>query len=690
MRRRRWGVPRRVLRPLVKASPSPGLWGRVGRYCGQTLGWPLECGYRLIIDDPAEWIQRTIVDSCTYEPNIEAIIRALLEPGDTFFDIGANIGYHTLGAAATGARVYAFEPVPRLRNRLVGNLRLNGLGRRVVVSELALSNRNGSTEFYLARRLDDGSHSLIPGVPAQSIECITVQTARLDDHLQASGTPLPTVMKIDVEGAEALVLDGAVALLDSATPPAIIIETADRLADQIQETASSVLGRLFQRNYHVFRIPEAAGPLQPVSPNRVSGELANYVGVPAGSPLLDRLQSRLPASLRPARGTPGLPVAQPATDGQADGLSGPLVSIILPTYNGSAYLDGALRSCLNQTYRNLELIVVDDCSTDDTPNILRRWAEKDARIRVVTHETNKKLPGALNTGFAHARGEYLTWTSDDNLYEPQALERMVGVLTAQPDVSVVYATYSVIDDAGQVINTMPAKPPSELVLGNVVGACFLYTKAVQEAIGPYDEAIFLAEDYDFWLRAAQRFQFAPLNTDLYAYREHQKSLSASRCIEFSAAYCKAVSKSLDYFASSEPALKGRVFFKFGVHLFAAGRLDEARDALRRSVVEFKTLELWPGFAVNQLIYTHGGELRDESSLRSLLGLVNDVSGSSRLAPSAILSGMHVVASFKAHREGSRSRVRFHFTRAVRHNPMCLANRGLVKIFLQACTGWAGL
>ena len=98
------------------------------------------------------------------------------------FDVGANIGYHTLGAAATGARVYAFEPVPRLRNRLADNLRLNGLERRVVASELALSNRNGSAELYLARRLDDGSHSLIPGVPAHSVECITVQTVRLDDH----------------------------------------------------------------------------------------------------------------------------------------------------------------------------------------------------------------------------------------------------------------------------------------------------------------------------------------------------------------------------------------------------------------------------------------------------------------------------------------------------------------------------
>jgi FkbM family methyltransferase len=284
----------------VKASSVPGLPGLVGRYCGHTLGWPLECGYRLIIDDPTEWIQQTIIDSCTYEPNLGLIIAALLGPRATFFDVGANFGYHTLGAAATGARVYAFEPVPRLRQRLAGNLRLNGLERRVIVSEYALSDRSGSADFYLAKRRDDGSHSLIAGVQAQSIDRITVRTTRLDDYLQASGAPPPTVVKIDVEGAEALVLDGAGALLDSATPPAVIIETADRLADQIQESASSVLARLFRRGFQVFRIPEAGGRLQSIVPERVSGDLANYVAVPAGGPLLDRLGARLPAPLRPA------------------------------------------------------------------------------------------------------------------------------------------------------------------------------------------------------------------------------------------------------------------------------------------------------------------------------------------------------------------------------------------------------
>lgn len=375
--------------------------------------------------------------------------------------------------------------------------------------------------------------------------------------------------------------------------------------------------------------------------------------------------------------------APPSADGRARRSDGPLVSIVLPTYNGSRYLDDSIGSCLDQSYDNIELIVVDDCSTDGTPDIIRTRAAQDGRIRVITHEQNKKLPGALNSGFAQARGEYLSWTSDDNLYRPDAIERMVSALTSRPEASVVYAGYSVIDDAGRILNAVPARPPAELVLGNVVGACFLYKKAVQDQVGPYDETIFLAEDYDFWLRAARHFQLAAVDADLYAYREHKRSLSASRCIEFSSAYCEAVSKSRSFFEASEPDLKGRVYFKHGVHLFVAGQIAEARASIRRSVEEHKTLETWPHFAMNQLLYTHGGELRDESSLLQLLELVP---GLDERARGKIVSSLHVVACFKAHRERNPSQVRSHFARAVRHDRQCLGNRGLLKVFAQACVG----
>lgn len=97
----------------------------------------------------------------------------------------------------------------------------------------------------------------------------------------------------------------------------------------------------------------------------------------------------------------------------------PKVSIVLPTYNGARYLRQSIDSCLGQTYRNLELIVVDDASTDTTPEIIRSY--QDPRIRVIRHEKSKMLPESLNTGFRAVSGDYLTWTSDDNYYVPEAI-----------------------------------------------------------------------------------------------------------------------------------------------------------------------------------------------------------------------------------------------------------------------------
>jgi len=106
-----------------------------------------------------------------------------------------------------------------------------------------------------------------------------------------------------------------------------------------------------------------------------------------------------------------------ATDNSA---RSPTVSAVLPTRNGSRYIDRAIESVVEQTFADWELIVVDDASTDDTAAKIDAWARRDERIRSVHLEENRKLPGALNEGFRLAKGDYLTWTSDDNWYAPEA------------------------------------------------------------------------------------------------------------------------------------------------------------------------------------------------------------------------------------------------------------------------------
>jgi glycosyltransferase involved in cell wall biosynthesis len=204
----------------------------------------------------------------------------------------------------------------------------------------------------------------------------------------------------------------------------------------------------------------------------------------------------------------------------------PLVSVVLPTYNGSPYLDQTIQSCLRQTYAHLELIVVDDASTDDTANQVEHYGGSDVRVRLIRHKTNRGLPAALNTGFSFAQGEYYTWISDDNCFRPEALAQMVAVLKCNPMVDVVYSDYSIIDESGRCVERVVVGEPEILLVGNAVGPSFLYRSKVQEQTGHYSESLFLAEDYDFWLRASKSFRFEPLHKDLYLYRRHNASLTA--------------------------------------------------------------------------------------------------------------------------------------------------------------------
>jgi glycosyltransferase involved in cell wall biosynthesis len=205
----------------------------------------------------------------------------------------------------------------------------------------------------------------------------------------------------------------------------------------------------------------------------------------------------------------------------------PLVSIVLPTYNGSKYLASSIESCINQTYQNWELIIVDDASTDDTPSIIEQYLEKDQRIRSVRHSVNRKLPCALNTGFGAAQGEYFTWAEDDNLYHVDAIMEMTTFLENQPDVNFVYTDCTHIDDAGNPVALVIAAPPETLGLDDTVGACFLYRRIVHEKLGGYSEEFFLAEDLDFWIRVMISFKIQPLHRNLIFFRQHKESLTSS-------------------------------------------------------------------------------------------------------------------------------------------------------------------
>ena len=204
-----------------------------------------------------------------------------------------------------------------------------------------------------------------------------------------------------------------------------------------------------------------------------------------------------------------------------------LISIVLPVYNGSQYLRESIESVLAQTYPHWELLIVDDCSKDSTPDIAEEYVHRDSRIRYYRNEQNLRLPRNLNKGFSLTKGDYLTWTSDDNRYYPTALERMHSALKNNPSAQFVFASCRIIDDKGNPVEqaAVTQESISQIVGSNPVGACFMYTRKAYEVVGDYDPEMILVEDFDYWQRICMRFDFTVIEDTLYDYRRHAGALT---------------------------------------------------------------------------------------------------------------------------------------------------------------------
>ena len=144
----------------------------------------------------------------------------------------------------------------------------------------------------------------------------------------------------------------------------------------------------------------------------------------------------------------------------------PLVSVIIPAYNQADYLGNAIQSVLDQTYRDFEIIVVDDASPDNTQWVIKQF--KDPRLRSIEHHINRHLAAARNTGIRASSGEIIALLDADDLYHPEKLKLHVEFLESNPTVGVTYNDRFEVDTSGQILNLW--RPPkianySDLVMG---------------------------------------------------------------------------------------------------------------------------------------------------------------------------------------------------------------------------------
>ena len=224
---------------------------------------------------------------------------------------------------------------------------------------------------------------------------------------------------------------------------------------------------------------------------------------------------------------------------------GPLVSVIVPSYNYGHFLPETLASVRAQTWQAWECLVVDDGSTDDTAAVVRAEAERDARIKYV-HRNNGGLAAARNTGLAAATGDYVQLLDADDALEPRKLEAHVRILERERDVGLVYGGVRYFDSASGerrrgLYDDNPWMPEASgsgatilrpLLLGNImVVSSPLVRRAIVDRVGGFDTSLRSLEDWDYWLRCAfagAAFRFVDENGTLALVRVHSRSMSQNR------------------------------------------------------------------------------------------------------------------------------------------------------------------
>lgn len=233
----------------------------------------------------------------------------------------------------------------------------------------------------------------------------------------------------------------------------------------------------------------------------------------------------------------------------------PKITIILPVFNGEKYLGRAIESCLGQSYKNIELIIVEDHSTDNSIEIAKNYLAIDSRVKLICNAKNLKLPACLNLGHKESTGDYITWTSHDNYFHADAIEIMYETHNTN-NVDVVYSDYLTIDENDKLSGFTKLKDIEYSLFYGVIGACFLYTRDFHLKNGNYDEDLFLLEDFDYWLRGLKHGKFLKINNPgLYYYRYHLNSLTSqiNRDINYKENFhlgrVKCYSKILDFKAS---------------------------------------------------------------------------------------------------------------------------------------------
>lgn len=215
-------------------------------------------------------------------------------------------------------------------------------------------------------------------------------------------------------------------------------------------------------------------------------------------------------------------------------MGAPRVSVVVAVHNGERYLEASLESLLKQTFGDFELLVVDDDSTDRTPEILSRLSKQDARIRLIRQERCGQT-ASLIRAMRQARGAYLARQDADDLSHPERFERQLCYFEAHPSVAALGCATEMIDEEGWVCGVVPMRHGIARVRrglmtlkATMVHSSIMMRRQAYEAVGGYRDVFCVSQDIDLWLRMVQRYDVDNLPERLVQWRVSRDGIYASQ------------------------------------------------------------------------------------------------------------------------------------------------------------------
>ncbi len=254
----------------------------------------------------------------------------------------------------------------------------------------------------------------------------------------------------------------------------------------------------------------------------------------------------------------------------------PLVSVLMPSFNYARYLTIAIDSVLSQSFQDLELIIVDDCSTDGSRAIAEEWGRIDDRVVTVFHDVNRGLAGARNSGLAISSGQFVALCDADDIWLPHKLDIQLECFRRRPEAGLVHSDSVIIDSDGDLTGQRFSSlfhRQGQVTSGHLfeelchrnficVPTVILRREAIQYA-GGFDDRLRSLEDWVCWILVSRNYPFCYVDDRLVQYRIHNTSLSQNPT-GMASNRVKALGLLLSAFPDIPPRVRSRMQYTLGM------------------------------------------------------------------------------------------------------------------------------